>query len=151
NTEWWAEPGVFTLFAQVRSDKSATAVRDKIIEITSALAKDKITDAEVERFRQKSLRDIELGLTDPERVGVELSEWAAMGDWRLKFIQRDRIKTLTAAQVQAFADKYLKASNRTVGLFLPEKTPERAPLPGQPDVSKLVASYKGEEKLAEGE
>jgi zinc protease len=151
NSEWWAEPGVFSLFASVRSDKSAAAVRDKIVEITTALAKNKITDEEVERFRRKSLRDIELGLTDPERVGVELSEWGAMGDWRLKFIQRDRIKALTAAQVQAFAEKYLKASNRTVGLFLPEKAPERAPLPGQPDVKQLVASYKGEEKLAEGE
>ncbi len=138
----WTEPGVIELFADVRSDKSVDKVRDKMIEVTEALAKSKISDEELERWRQKSLREIELGLTNPERVGIELSEWAALGDWRLKFIDRDRIKTVTAADVQRVAAQYLKQSNRTVGLFLPTATPDRSPLPEQPDVKKLVAGYK---------
>ena len=41
------------------------------------------------------------------------------------------------------AAQYLKSSNRTVGLFIPTKTPERAPLPAQPDVVAMVKGYKG--------
>jgi zinc protease len=147
----WMEPGVIKLFAEVRSDKKIEPVRDKMIEVVEGLAKTKITDEELERWRTKSLREMELALTNPERVGIELSEWAAQGDWRMKFLFRDRLKALTAADVQRVATQFLKSSNRTLGLFLPTQTADRAPLPEQPDVKKLVADYKGQESMSSGE
>jgi zinc protease len=147
----WAEPGVMELVADVRKDKSAEQVRDKMVEVVEGLAKGKITDAELERWRAKTAREIELGLTNPERIGIELSEWAAQGDWRLKFIHRDRVKALTTADVQRVATKFLKGSNRTVGLFLPTASPDRAPLPETPDVVAMVKSYKGNANVAQGE
>ena len=53
--------------------------------------------------------------------------------------------------VAAPAEAYLKPANRTVGMFLPGKAPDRAPLPAMPDVAKLVKDYKGEQAVAEGE
>jgi hypothetical protein len=38
-----------------------------------------------------------------------------MGDWRALFRMYDRLKTVTAADVQAAAQKYLTVQNRTVG------------------------------------
>jgi len=146
-----SEPGVLEVYADVRADKPVDAVREKLISVVEGLAKGKITDEELNRWRQKTLRDIELGLTNPEQVGIELSEWAALGDWRLKFVFRDRVKLLTAADVQRVAAGYLKQANRTVGLFLPTKSPDRSPLPEQPDTRKMVAEYKGQESVAQGE
>jgi zinc protease len=146
-----AEPGVIEVFADVRSDKPIEPVRDKMVAAIEGLAKTKITEQEMDRWRQKTLRDIELGLTNPEMVGIELSEWAALGDWRMKFVFRDRVKTVTAADVQRVAGMYLKQANRTVGLFLPTKAPERSPLPVQPDAQKMVAQYKGQAAVAQGE
>ena len=39
----------------------------------------------------------------------------ALGDWRLFFLQRDRWRTVTPADVQRVATQYLKPSNLTVG------------------------------------
>jgi zinc protease len=147
----WAEPGMMQLYADVRADKKVEPVRDKMIDVVESLAKLPVTAEELERWRTQMLKEIDLGLTNPERIGVELSEYVAQGDWRLMFVFRDRVKALTAADVQRVAAAYLKRDNRTVGLFLPTANPERAPLPVEPDVQKLVANYKGEEAVAAGE
>jgi hypothetical protein len=34
---------------------------------------------------------VELGLNDASRVGLQMSEWIAQGDWRLFFLHRDRV------------------------------------------------------------
>jgi zinc protease len=44
-----------------------------------------------------------------------------MGDWRLMFIDRDRMEQVTADTVRTAAAEYLINDNRTLGLFLPEK------------------------------
>src|SRR4051812_22786171 len=43
------------------------------------------------------------------------------------------------------------ASNRTLGMFYPTKTPERAPLKETPDIQKVVAGYKGKPPETDGE
>ena len=68
-------------------------------------------------------------INDPQRLGVAMSESIAIGDWRLFFIHRDRWRTVTAADVQRVALDYLKRSNRTVGEFIPDAKPDRAPAP----------------------
>ncbi|MDB4966323.1 MAG: pseudouridine synthase [Myxococcales bacterium] len=146
-----AEPGLIKLSAEVPATKSLDSVRDKMIATVEGLAKGDIGQDEIDRFKTFALKRIELGLTDSARVGVELSEWAAQGDWRLIFLHRDAVKALDAARVKKVAAAYLKSSNRTVGVFIPTKTLERAPLPAQPDVVGMVKSYKGQETLAAGE
>jgi zinc protease len=42
-------------------------------------------------------------------------------------------------------------ANRTLGLFIPNKAPERAPLKETPDIAKVVAGYQGAPPEAEGE
>src|SRR6185437_10218284 len=79
------------------------------------------------------------------------SESIAEGDWRLFFIHRDRWQKLTPADVTRAGTNYLKASNLTVGTFLPEAVPDRAPLPAPIDIPALVQNYKGEAPVAAGE
>ncbi|OYT73167.1 MAG: pseudouridine synthase [Chloracidobacterium sp. CP2_5A] len=109
------------------------------------------TAEEVERIRRQYLADIEQTLNNSERLGLQLSEWIGAGDWRLFFLNRDRLKQVTVADVQRVAKAYLKADNRAVGMFIPTEKPDRAEIPPTPDVAALVKDYKGNVAVAEGE
>jgi zinc protease len=144
------DPGWVQITAEVPAGKPLEPVRDRVLELVHGVA-DTITDEEVTRFRNRRQKNLELALTDSTRIAIELSEWAALGDWRMFFVYRDRVEKVNAAQVKAFAQRYLKPSNRTVGMFQPTKSPDRAPLTTGPDVMAYVQGYQGRGALGEGE
>ena len=146
-----AEPGVIMLSAKVSAGVSPDKVRDIMIRVVEGLAGTKITKEEVERWRTGWMKDFELGLNETARTGVLVSEYAAMGDWRLMFLTRDRVKNVASLDVERVARAYLKPSNRTLGIFLPDKAPDRAPLALTPDVVAMIKGYKGSVAVAEGE
>jgi zinc protease len=145
------DPGVIELIATLPASKSIDAVRDKMIAVVEGLAKSKITDEELARFKAKSKARFKRQFTNTTQLGVSLSEYIAAGDWRLLFLHRDHVAALTTADLQKAAAIYLLPSNRTLGLFVPSKAPERAPLKETPEIAKLVAGYKGAPPEAEGE
>ena len=146
------EPGVLTAAVEVRREDSLEAAADALFATFDELAAAPPTDEEVERAKRDYLSRIELAFNNPQRIALELSEWASMGDWRLFFLHRDRLEEVTAEGVHEVAQSYLRNSNRTVGYFRPtDETPERAEIPAPPDVAALVADYAGREAVAEGE
>ena len=145
------DPGALEIAASVPVGKSVDVVRDKMIAIVESFAKAKPTDEEVARFKARSKKQFKLAFADSARLSVALTGVIAAGDWRLLFVQRDRVAKLTADEVHAAAGAYLVASNRTVGTFVPSKTPTRAPLKETPDIAKLVSGYQGAPPETEGE
>jgi zinc protease len=145
------EPGFLMLGAAVRTENSLDEARDILIKTVEGAVTEPPTKEEVERAKTALLKQIDLTLNDSERVGLEMSEWLAAGDWRLFFIHRDRIKNVTPEDVKRVATNYLKQSNRTVGQFIPTKQPDRAEIPPTPDVMALVKDYKGSATVAAGE
>jgi zinc protease len=115
------------------------------------LEKEPFTAEEVERVRRKLLKQRELQMTDANEIGIALSDWTAKGDWRLFFLHRDRLEKVTLADVARVAQKYLKISNRTSGLFLPTERTQQTPIPETPKVAELVKDYKGRTAVAAGE
>ena len=95
-----------------------------------------ITDAEVDRVRTRALKAFDDTINDPQRLGVALSESIADGDWRLFFLQRDRWRTLKAADVQRAAKTWLKPANLTIGRFIPDAQPDRTPAAEAVDVAR---------------
>ena len=145
------EPGVLYLYAQVRQGDPLDSARAALERAVDSAVTTPPTAEEVERGKAALLRGIELNLNNSMRVGLELSEWAAMGDWRLLFLYRDRVKRVTPAAVQRVATRYLLPSNRTLGLFIPTAAPARAEIPPVPDVAALVRDYHGDTARAAGE
>jgi len=144
------DPGWVQLTAEVPAGRPVEPIRDRILALT-AEAGQTVTDEEVARYRNRRLKQIELSWTDSTQIAVELSEWAALGDWRMFFLYRDRVEQVTASQVRSFARRFIKPSNRTVGVFLPTPKPDRAPLTTGPDVFAQVQGYQGRGGLREGE
>jgi zinc protease len=97
------------------------------------------------------LNEFERVLNSPQSFGTSISESIASGDWRLFFLERDRWRSLTAEDVQRVAVGYLKPSNRTVGQFIPDAKPDRAPVQVAVDIGALVKDYKGDAPVAAGE
>ena len=72
-----------------------------------------------------------------------LSSASALGDWRLLFLQRDRVAAVTADDVNRVAKTYFQKHNRTVGMYIPAKEPERLAIPPAPAIETVVKDYKG--------
>ena len=145
------DPGFVLFQAEVRQESSIEDAEKTMLQTIDAVIANPATQEEVERARTRLLKEVELTLNSADRVGLQLSEWIGAGDWRLFFLDRDRVKKVTLEDVRRAAAQYLKPSNRTVGVFLPTAKPERAEIPPTPDVAALLKDYKGEAAAAAGE
>ncbi len=137
--------------ARLRKEQSLDGVRATILQTLDGLATNPPTAEEVSRSREKLVRQAEQALADSSAVGFALGEAAAVGDWRLVFLQRDWLRSVTPAEVARVAKTYFVPSNRTVASFIPETEPLRAEIPPAPAIETLVANYKGDDVVAAGE
>jgi len=147
------EPSVLIGAATLRKEQSLDDAKKTLIESIEGAVSAPPTSEEVERAKTTLVKNLELSLTNSQSVGLNLSEWASAGDWRVVYIHRDRLKKVLPADVQRVAAAYLKPSNRTVALFHPTEKPDRAEIPVVTDaqIVALVSDYKGNAALSEGE
>jgi len=139
----WHDPGVMEVQVEVDKSQQPEAVRDAMLEILDSVQSSPAVEAEVERAKLKLAKTRELQMTDTNRIGITLSDWAAKGDWRLFFLHRDRVAKVTPADVARVAQKYLARNNRTVGLFIPTAAAQRAEIPATPDLAAMIGDYQG--------
>ncbi len=145
------DPGFVMFSAQVPVTDSLADARAAMLATLEGVAARPITDAEVDRVRTKALKQFDETMADPNRLNMRLTEAIATGDWRLFFLERDRWRAVTAADVQRVALSWLKPSNRTLGEFLPEASSDRAPAPPAVDIAAMVRDYRGDPAVATGE
>ncbi len=145
------DPGPAIFFAQVALGESVDPARDAMLATLFGVKERPVTQEELDRVRAKFLKAFDQTVNDPQAFGVQLSEWIALGDWRLFFLHRDRWRKLAPADVTRVAVEWLKPSNMTIGTFVPDAKPDRAPAAASIDVPALVAGYRGDEAVAAGE
>ncbi len=145
------DPGLATFMAQVPAEKSIELARQALIDCVETVPQQPITLAELNRAKAKFLKDRELRGADSKEIAIELSEWAAQGDWRLYFLFRDSIEGVTPEDCTAAASKYFVRNNRTLGLFIPSEKSERITIPAKPDLTEVLADYKGRDEIEQGE
>ncbi|MCH7989290.1 MAG: insulinase family protein [Planctomycetes bacterium] len=147
----WHDPGVIRFMAEVSKGNDSQIVLETMLDTLDETSKKGVTEEDVERARQRLLKQRELSAASTRRIAVELSEWAAQGDWRLYFLYRDRIEKVTPDDVHRVAKDYLKRNNRTIGMYIPTEKPERIAVPPTPDLASMIGEYKGRELVSEGE
>ena len=135
-------PGLQFYGAVVKKGEPIEPVREALTEAVESFAKRPPTEEEMERVRRSWLNTIERSVNDAQAFGVALSEAIALGDWRLYFLGRERIKEVKAEQVAASAGRYFVRSNRVTGTFIPEDAPVRAVIPAAPSVETVMKDYK---------
>jgi len=145
------DPGYAYYSADVLKEKSLDDAKRAMLNVLDSLKYNPVTEEETERAKTKLLKDVELMFNNSDYVGLTLSEFIAQGDWRLIFLYRDEVEKVTPADVNHVAAAYYKPSNRTTGVFIPDKNPDRAQIPPPPDVNALVKDYKGKAALVAAE
>jgi zinc protease len=147
------DPGLLYFDAEVRTQDSIDVARDAFIATIEGAGAQAPTAEEVDRARVALLKNVDLTLNSSNRLGLTMSEWIAAGDWRLFFLDRDRLRQVTPADVQRVAQTYLKSSNRTLGIFQPTPKPDRTEIPAVSDtaIAGMLKDYKGDATVAAGE
>jgi zinc protease len=146
-----AEPGVFMTGAELAPGQDVEKARQALVSVGESFATEPVTAEEVARAKLKWAKGWEQSFTNPETVGIALSSSVALGDWRLFFYQRDRIRDVSLADVQRVATQYLVSSNRTLGTYVPTASPVRAPAPEKVDVARVMQGFKPEVAAAKVE
>lgn len=155
NVWGWAaglkEPGFIYFGADILKENDIEDAQSTLTSVLDNLKDNPPSAEEVERAKTTLLKQFELAFNNSQQIGVFASNYIASGDWRLAFLDRDRVREATLEDVIRVAEKYFKPSNRTVGKFIPEQEPERVEIPEAPDIMAVVGNYKGGEAISQGE
>lgn len=148
----WHDPAITRFMAELNAGSDPQQVLTLMVETIESVGETGATEEEVERAKRKLLKQRELTAANSTEIAVELSEWAAMGDWRLYFLYRDRLEQVTPDKVNAAARDFFKRQNRTVGVFIPTEKPLTTPIPQPPqDLASAIGDYQGREGASAGE
>ena len=145
------DPGMFGCLIQINRDIQVDTVRESLSKILQGIVKDGVTEEEVNRAIRELTNETEKALTNTGTLSYQLSNWIAYGDWRLFFLNRDRIESVKPEDVKRVAELYLKDSNRTTGIFVPTPAPDRSAIAQRPKIDSLVSGYTGRELVSKGE
>jgi zinc protease len=139
------------ILAVVKKGEPIEPVQAEMIRQVEGLHDNPPTDQEMERARLHFANEAEHTLNDHESIGLRLSEYIALGDWRMFFLARDEDQKVTAAEVQAATGEYFRRDNRTVGVFVPEDNPQRAEMPKVASAAEMLKDFKPTQAVSTAE
>jgi zinc protease len=103
------DPGLVEFSATLTKDQSPDAARDAIFKAIDDVVSNPPTAADVERVRSQLLLGLENSLSNPQAIATgALNSAIAQGDWRLMFLQHDRLKDVQPADLVRVAKLYFK-------------------------------------------
>ena len=145
------DPGVVLLQATLSDDQSLDDVKKIMFDTVAGLTREAPTREEVDRAKTRIIQNMDRGFANSQQLAMQLTEVIADGDWRLLFTNYEEIKRVTTEDVTQAAKTYFKDSNRTIGVFIPEATPDRTTVPTAPAMDALLSSYTPDIKVDTGE
>jgi zinc protease len=138
------DPGYLYFGATLANDGKLDPAREALLGTLESLQREPVRAEEVERARTELLNEFEKAQIDTGAYVRALGEFAAMGDWRLYFLYRERLKKVTLADVQRVGEHYLKRANRVLGVFHPTESPDRAPIPPSQEWHAALSAFKSD-------
>ena len=146
------DPGLVMVSASLNQDQSLDAVRDAIYKALDDIVKNPPTREEVDRVTSQLARGLENSLSNTQSIATgALNSSIAQGDWRLMFLQHDRLQDIVPADIVRAAQTYFKPSNRTVGYYIPDLAPDRTVIPATPDLADTFRNYTSKVSVVRGE
>ncbi|MCM8594792.1 pitrilysin family protein [Accumulibacter sp.] len=146
------EPGFAVFGAIVGKGESIERVRERLIEVVEDdFAREPVTASELARVVDEARTAHERALADPEDFAILLSEYIALGDWRLFFLAREQLERIRPEQLDAAVGRYFVRDNRVLGSFIPDDSPRRAVVPVAPAPAERLAGFRANEKGDSGE
>jgi len=145
-----AHPGVFDLRVEMPEGADGIATLEELAASCESVAR-RITEPDVAAAKARLLKKHRRELADLRGLAEGLSEWIAAGDWRGFLVERDRLAAVTADDVREVARRYLRDTNRTVGVVVPADSPDVVNVGERPEADSLLADYRGGDEIHAGE
>jgi zinc protease len=136
-----ADPGFQMFGLQLAPEQNLDKARQALLAVLESVATEPISQEELERARVKWLKKWDQAFSNPETVGVALSDMIGSGDWRLFFLNRDRVAKITLSEVQRVAVERFRQDNRTLVTYIPTEKAQRAPAPLKVDVEAELKDF----------
>ncbi len=136
------DPGLFTIYASATNGTKLERIQKSIEDTIENLAKNPVSDADLDKAKKAVWKKGRLMSDDPMNFAQQIADAEAVADWQWWLNLEPKIKAVTAADVQRVAKKYFKASNRSVGFYLPkdkEEAEKKGALPKATDGLRPVA------------
>ncbi|HKA35401.1 MAG TPA: pitrilysin family protein [Thermoanaerobaculia bacterium] len=129
------DPALFSIFAPVRPGVAPDSVESVIRGEIARVARDGVTQAEVEKARTQIEAEVIFDRDSTDQVAASLSEAIAAADWEWYANYPAAIARVTAEDVARVARTYLVDDGLTAGVFLPKEPSVEppAPAPGPED------------------
>lgn len=137
--------------AILKKDDPVEPVLEELIRVTEGLVDAPLTAEEMQRARTSFANSAERMMNDHENIGLALSEYIALGDWRMFFLNRDRHEQVTAEQASEAAGRYFRRDNRVVGHFLHDEQPRRAEIPRVASAAEALKDFQPKQVVADAE
>src|SRR5262249_53774139 len=106
---------------------------------------------EVDRAKTRVIQGMDRTFTNSQQLAMNLTDVVADGDWRLLFTNYEELKRVTGEDVAQVGKIYLKDSNRTVGMFIPEAARQLTTVPAGPTMEALRSTSSPDIKVDAGE
>jgi len=146
------DPGFALAEIRLGQNQSLEEARGAALRTIEGLGEEPPSSEEVESAKAKLLKELSLDLTDARGLALMLNEYAASGDWRSLFLERDKIRNVTPADVIRVAKAYFKPCNRTIGESVRSATADRVEIPMvQATAATAFKNPTSHEAVAEGE
>jgi len=113
------DPGLFTASAFLTPGTTHDQVEQAMLTEFEKVKKDGVTADEVARAQRQRKVATAFGRDGSAQVAAALNEWIAAGDWTQYERYGQAIASVSAADVQRVAQKYLELDRSTTGWFVP--------------------------------
>jgi predicted Zn-dependent peptidase len=106
---------LFILFLVPNQGKTVEECEKAAYEIIDRLKKEKVSEEQLKRVKTQLRAQVIRGLDSNSGMAQQLATYQTLfGDWRYALKQLELLEKVTADDIQALANKYFTAKNRTV-------------------------------------
>ena len=146
------DPGLAMFGAMLSKDADIEKAKKVLIEtVEGTFDKESLQDEELSLMAREEKTLYERTFADPETFGVDISDFIALGDWRLFFIHRDSWEEMKAQDVMDAWKRYFVRDNRVVGTFIPDAKPQRAQISPAPTLDEVISKHQFKEEGQQAE
>jgi zinc protease len=141
------DPYLFSFYATAREKVTAERVEAALMAEIERVKKEPVSAEELSRAKSQIEAEFVFSNDSVSDQAEQIGYWDMTIDWRYLETYLDRIRSLTAADLQRVAQKYLVTEARTVGHFIP--TSEAAPTGPPPGESsaRVEPSKRGDRPI----
>lgn len=114
------DPGLFIVGATLNSEVSPINVETAILEELLRLAREPVSEKELERAKSANRKGTILSKADPSSLAFMLGESESKADWHWLMDYDDKFDAVTSQDIMRVAENYFSSYNRTIGHFIPK-------------------------------